>query len=454
MILVATDFSSAGTRAIDLAARLARLRGSSLCLLHVLEPPPPAFAELAIDPTVQEDLRRHAKKQLAAAASSVRARGLSVEERLVYGAPAGSLIAEVAGQMKPELVVLGRHGRRGVPRLLMGSVAESALNAIQQPVLVVPDQGHDPAATAADHRWHVAVGIDASDSGGAVIDWVRELRATVACDVTFLHLYWPASEYARLGLLGPRDPFEADPTTVKLLETSLHRTIGTLPGTGETRLLIFPNWGSPGERLVHEAAEVGADLLVLGTHHRHGLSRLWHGATAPPAIHAAILPVLCVSQGRPAAPQAIPHLRRVLAATDLSDSSRRAVAHAYALARADRGSVQLLYVHERHLPRPAYAYAPGPEGALSAAEEADLRARLSAQIPPEAAALGVATEIIIVDGGNAAEVICQSAERLDSDAIVLGSHGRTGPRAVLGSVAGRVLHQARRPVFIVRHPAE
>jgi nucleotide-binding universal stress UspA family protein len=147
----------------------------------------------------------------------------------------------------------------------------------------------------------------------------------------------------------------------------------------------------------------------------------------------------------------------VVAATDLSELGNRAIAHAYALVRGGgEGSVvHLLTVHERPLPRPAYAYAPDAAGALGAVEERELRARLLAEVPAEAAALGISTDITVVDGGEASEVICQTAARLGADAITLSSHGRGGVgRAVLGSIAGRVIHRADRPVFVVRQPTE
>ena len=467
-ILVTTDFSTTADRACDIAATMARHQGASLILLHVFEPPAVTIPELAMDPRFEEDLQQRATTKLSATAVALRGRGVAVEERLQVGSPPAEIIAALATETDPDLVVLGSHGRRAVPRLLLGSVAEGVLTRVKHPVLIVPGHGWgenlmsaSPAetrapGTPATRRWRVAVGIDMSNSSAAAIAWVRDFRRSVACDVVFVHLYWPAAEYARLGLAGPRDLFEPDPTTIQLLQESLKPVIGTLPGSGETTVRILPSWGPTGERLVEEAVHAEADLLVLGTHHRHGVARLWYGSTAPSALHAARLPILCVSQTprtRPAT--TIPRLRSVVAATDLSELGNQAIAHAYGLVRGEKGVVHLLTVHERPLPRPAYAYASDAEGALSPAEERELRARLSAQVPAEAAALGISTDFTIVDGGEASEVICQTAARLGADAITLGSHGRGGVgRAVLGSVAGRVIHRSDRPVFVVRHPTE
>jgi len=461
IVLIATDFSASGERAMEIGAALAALRGARACLVHVFEPPSITVPELGLDPGLELELRQRAEAQLARAANGLRARGLGVDERLAIGSPAASVIGDVAAELAPSLVVLGSHGRRPLPRLLMGSVAEAALLRIQQPVVVVPQGAGVPPwrAPGSDGRpWRITVGLDQSNTSAAAVDWVRELRQRADCDVTFVHLYWPVSEYARFGLTGPRNLFEADREVVGLLEKSLAATIGPLPGRGEVNLRILPSWGPPGQRLVDEAMAAKADLLVLGTHHRHGFSRLLKGSTVPPALHAGGLPIVCVSpQPRPAAARRIPRLRSILAATDLSEGGNRSIAHAFALARGEGGAgggiVHILYVHERMLPTPAYAYPPESSGSLRPDETKELRERLTALIPAEASGLGISTDVMVVDGGMAAEVICQTAERLDVDAISVGSRGRGGvSNLVLGSVAARVLHEASRPVLVVRSP--
>ena len=463
-ILVATDFSEAGIRATEMGAALAALRNARVLLVHVIEPPSITVPELGLDPALELELRRRAEEQLGASTSALRARGVSCEGRLVVGSPVAATIADIAAELAPSLVVLGSHGRRPLPRLLMGSVAESALLRIQQPVVVVPQGAELPppgGLAPAGRPWRIAVGLDQSNSSAAAIDWVRDLRQRADCDVVFLHLYWPVSEYARFGLVGPRNLFDADREVVGLLERSLNVTVGTLPGRGEVTLRVLPSWGPPGPRLVEEAVNAKADLLVLGTHHRHGFSRLLKGSTVQPALHTGGLPIVCVSpQPRPAAAaRRLPRLRSVLAATDLSELGNQAISYAYALARGEPGAggaaVHLLYVHERLLPTPAYAYPAGSTGALTPAETNELRARIAALVPAEGTSLGVTTDVLIVDGGMAADVICQTAERLDADAIAIGSRGRGGvSNLVLGSVAARVLHEAARPVFVVRSRAE
>ena len=466
-ILVPTDLSPAAKRAALAAATLAKLRGGAVKLLHVFEPPNVTIPELALDPRLEQGLLDRASKQLAADAEELRARGVSVETSLEIGSPPASIIAAAAEDARVGMVAIGSRGRRAASRLLLGSVAEASLAKIGKPVLVVPTEGHADrlvegveSALPPARRWRIAVGLDRSESSHAAVDWVRELRRLLPCDVAFIHLYWPVAEYTRLGLTGPRDLFQPDQTTVHALERSFADVVGDLPGEGEAKVHVMPHWGAIGDRLAEEAARLGADLLVMGTHHRHGLSRLWHGSTVLPALHTNRIPVMCVS--RPARsspadarPDRIPTLRTILAATDLSDHANASIAHAFALARGSGGTVHLVYVHERPLPQPAYAFAPSPEGRLAPAEKRALREHMHALIPTEASALGIASDVTIVDGGDAAETICQLAARLNADAICIGSHGRSGlGRALLGSVASHVVQKADRPVFVARHPVD
>jgi nucleotide-binding universal stress UspA family protein len=61
----------------------------------------------------------------------------------------------------------------------------------------------------------------------------------------------------------------------------------------------------------------------------------------------------------------------------------------------------------------------------------------------------------VIEAGDPADVICRTAERLGSDVIVVGSHGRTGlGRLFLGSVSEHVVRHAPCPVLVVRHPRD
>ena len=121
------------------------------------------------------------------------------------------------------------------------------------------------------------------------------LRRRGACDVAFLHFYWPVEEYERLGLRGPRDPLAPDPEVVKDLEPKLRARVGALPGHGSVTVLVRPAWGDPAANLLLALDEDSYDMLIVGAHQRHGLARMLAGSVAERvARYAARTPIVCV----------------------------------------------------------------------------------------------------------------------------------------------------------------
>lgn len=150
----------------------------------------------------------------------------------------------------------------------------------------------------------------------------------------------------------------------------------------------------------------------------------------------------------------LPSLQHVLATTDLSPRSDRALPYAFALA-GRRGRVHLMHVIEPvRAPNPLYAhYAPSrtPTPEERAAQLEAIRAELRSRVPEEAAELEIEVDLEVVEDQDVAEALCRAAERLGVDALCMGSHGRGGLAAVwVGSVARDVVQCARRPVLVVR----
>jgi nucleotide-binding universal stress UspA family protein len=143
-ILVAIDGSANAAHALEHAAALARGLSASLRLIHVVDMGlMPYGPELGIDIDALLEARyAAAEKVLADARDSVQAPGIEVETKLVDTAlptvHVATTITEAAASWPADLVVLGTHGRRGVERWLLGSVAEGVARRSTVPVLLVP----------------------------------------------------------------------------------------------------------------------------------------------------------------------------------------------------------------------------------------------------------------------------------------------------------------------------
>lgn len=135
-ILFPTDFSDSSKAALEHATSLARDSGSSLLIVHVYDPAvviaDTGFAGYPL--AGGEDAEVQARSMLEAVVPSDPA--VPHAHRLLSGKPAEQIV-DVAHQETVELIVMGSHGRRGLPRLLMGSVAEEVVRRAACPVLTV-----------------------------------------------------------------------------------------------------------------------------------------------------------------------------------------------------------------------------------------------------------------------------------------------------------------------------
>jgi len=151
-ILHPTDFSEHSENAFNVACSLAQGYGARLILLHVLERPVLAYGGVMTPPPPGAEERVSARKHLQQIKPSHPA--LAVDRLLEEGDPAATIM-QVARERNCDLIVIGSHGRTGLSRLLMGSVAETVLRKASCPVLTVksPQQlalSGQPASAEAD----------------------------------------------------------------------------------------------------------------------------------------------------------------------------------------------------------------------------------------------------------------------------------------------------------------
>jgi universal stress protein A len=132
IILVPTDFSTASDAVLPQAEALAKQKSASLLILHV-EEPPLAYGGGELYYGLPEPNSERILKML----EDVRPADPTVAftHRLAMGDPAGEIV-RIAAEEGVEMIVLGTHGRSGLTRMLMGSVAETVVRRAPCPVLV------------------------------------------------------------------------------------------------------------------------------------------------------------------------------------------------------------------------------------------------------------------------------------------------------------------------------
>ena len=192
--------------------------------------------------------------------------------------------------------------------------------------------------------------------------------------------------------------------------------------------------------------EKGIDLVVMATHGRGGIGRAWLGSTADALLRLCEAPVLLI---RPVAAASTAVFAQVLAAVDGSPIAGHVVDAAAPL--SEKGDCTLLHVLT---PPPAYPSHHIPDAREREREELERRKAAAISfldtMAERAEVRGLEPVAKLVVDENVAATILREAEQTGADLIALGTHGR-GPvlRAILGSVADKVIRSATVPVLVV-----
>jgi nucleotide-binding universal stress UspA family protein len=141
-ILAPVDFEPCSKRALEIAIDLALQFDAKLTLLHAWDVPAYIFASPYVAPDIWESMGEAAKQQLEVTLADVRKRVPRAESALTRGSAGPEVIAAVE-KLKADLVIVGSHGRRGLSRVFLGSVAEKIVRGSPVPVLTV--HGEDEA---------------------------------------------------------------------------------------------------------------------------------------------------------------------------------------------------------------------------------------------------------------------------------------------------------------------
>ncbi len=427
-IVCATDFSELADRAATAAAALAARAGQPLWLVHVMSKDTlRALGEEVLQPMVERALAEEAER--------LRERGAEVRTAVLAG-PLHDVLPQFAEQQHAWALVTGAPSRE-VPFMGTGGTLDRLAQRTSWPLLVVRDAVPFEAWAAGQRPLKVLLGVDRSTPTEAAEAWLQQLRQLGPMTLIAGHVFWPADEYERLGLPRPMGFMQLTPELQRALENEVADLVRPLRPDEPVQVRLEPALGRAADPLVELAEREGVDLLVVGTHHRRGVSRLWSVSHHAPRLAPMSVAVVPATAAPPVAEAPLPSFRRVLAATDFSEVANRAIPYAFAAVRPG-GTVYLVHVGEP---------------SLSEEQQRTLTQRLLELVPREAAREGKQGVPEVITGKDAADVLLRAAERFDADLVVIGSQGRGRlARVVLGSVAEKVMRESRRPALVVRPP--
>lgn len=283
-VLFTTDFSEVSETALVFAESIARRYGSTLTVAHAISPietrmvPPEGWGacQQAIDEAASERMNDLDQRLGALPHKLVIERGL-----------VGDVIAELIETTNADLLVMGTHGRSGVSRLLMGSVAEEVFRQAPCPVLTIGPRVSAQASHEAEFK-EIIFATDLNPESLAA-PYALSLAQEFQARLTLMHVVPPDA--------GPGAYSEYS------VEAWTNDLRALVPPDAElwSRPECEVRFGVPADGILEVAAERHADLIVLGLHSgagRVGAATHAVAATAHSVVSWAACPVLTVRAKR------------------------------------------------------------------------------------------------------------------------------------------------------------
>lgn len=289
-ILAPTDFSVPTEEACSLAARLANRLEVGLVVFHAvplleltreIEATKGRMRELVLSET-----RERLQAWMEAAVPEEWRRFLAIEVQVAAGEPAQEIAAAAAGT---DLIVMATRGRTGIGQLVMGSVTASVLRTARVPVLALRAGQADRPLTAVKR---ILWATDLSPASEGAWRYALLLADMLSAEVCLLHV---VSATQVVGAPDLPVPFPMDWLEAEL--AARDRDLASRQGEVEARGLAARRKvtvGAPAATILSEADAERADLIVMGTHGRRGLSHVLLGSVAEAVIRRAPCPVLAV----------------------------------------------------------------------------------------------------------------------------------------------------------------
>lgn len=310
-ILLARDFSPVSDQAFRYSLDLARRTGATLHVLHaqVLHEDPDTSGA----PSLAADVDR-IKAQLSQYGNGDDLEGSDTEvdivEAVVRDVAAGPAILNYADHHDIDVIALGTHGRRGIRRFLLGSVAEEVVRRADRPVLTVRgSETHEPATVPPLSTLdRILVPVDFSDPSREALLHAQELATLFDATVDVLHVVQQTMHPA-FYVGGITDIRDIDPNIEEKVKTRLaefiEETLRIPEAAGapsesplETgRVVPHMLMGSVDMEVPEFIDEHDTDLVVMSTKGQTGLDRVLLGSVAEKIVRIATCPVLTVKSG-------------------------------------------------------------------------------------------------------------------------------------------------------------
>lgn len=320
-ILVPLDGSERAERAVLMAAHMARASSGSITLLRVVETPVEYWSSLAqvpsatlVETAIESDIAE-SERYLTALAASPRLSGVTVQTVTLFGQVAPTILS-TANTYDADIIVLCTHGRTGMTRWIMGSIAEKIAHHATCPVLILRETSPLPVLSDAESGSPIRalVPLDGSAHAKAALSPAIELVTTLPSHskgaLHLVRVVTPPTFDEGLSLdqqqeLRTHALYRAKryltSTTEQLQEGLIAPSLASLKIPVTWSVVVDDDAAQGILRLAEKGEDAegssvfgGCDVIVMATHGRSGLQRWAIGSVAERVLNATKLPILIV----------------------------------------------------------------------------------------------------------------------------------------------------------------
>lgn len=302
-ILVPLDGSTLAEVVLPHAVEVAQAQGLSLVLLRAVPSlAATVTASWGMPPSIIEpeqwDLEvGKAHNYLDAQAARLRETGLEVQTTVIEDEPATTIVRYAEQHPCVKLVAMSTHGRSGLGRWFYGSVAERVLHSCPVPLLLV--HARDCDKVPLDEAGHICVPrydtilvpLDGSPFAEQALDRAANLARVAGAEIVLVTVL---PEEPVFNLISETHPIEvqphSDPTGAALyLDVQADR----LKSEG-LKVRTMLKYGAPAEAILQASDKTATGMVVMATHGRGGLEKLWLGSVALKVVQGSSKPVMLV----------------------------------------------------------------------------------------------------------------------------------------------------------------
>jgi nucleotide-binding universal stress UspA family protein len=293
-ILCPIDFSPTSERALDYGLALAKRLSGRVTVVHAYALPSVLLPEGAVlpDAEAQAQASNEHQARLNKIVEQRKGWGTPIAQKLRMGTPATEILSAIQ-QERPDLVVMGTHGRSGIEHVLIGSVAERVVRASTVPVMTIrePHVGDKHAQQLTVDIKKVVCPVDFSEPSAKAVQHAVGLCKRLGAELQLVHVCSSVA-YAIAD-----ESFTVKPDLMRELKAHVQSELDKLASaTAQSGVKVTTQVreGVP-HKAIHEAAHAAkADVIVIGTHGRTGFEHLLLGSVAERVVRTSTLPVITV----------------------------------------------------------------------------------------------------------------------------------------------------------------